>query len=314
MAFSIGSAVGSGFTLIGRRPVTVVSWGFFVYLTIFVLLGIGVALIGLPALEKLASLNGQTPDRAQAAQMVLGVFAALWPAFLLVMIGSIVVSVMVQGAVFRSILEPDHKAYFSLRLGGAEGALLLLMLLYIPIFVVVWLVSAVIVGGLFFAAHYLHGLAGGLVAFFGCVAYALVFMWIALRFSMAAPMTFAERRVRFFGSWTMTKGEGWGLFGLAWVMVLVWFGVTIGYSIVSAIVNAVFGGGAMAMIFASSGGSAGSDPNALLSHWPILALAYLPSFILGAAFNGVLQAIVQGPWVDVYRQLRGSPEVASTFT
>jgi len=39
----------------------------------------------------------------------------------------------------------------------------------------------------------------------------------------------------------------------------------------------------------------------------------LPTFILGAAFNGVFQAIVQGPWAEVYREMRGSPEVASTF-
>jgi len=314
MAFSMGSAVGSGFALIGRRPVSVISWGFFIYLTIFIMLGIGVALVGLPVLERLTALNGQTPNPTQAAQLALQMLAALWPAFLLLMIGSIVASIMVQAAVFRSILEPDHRAFFSLRLGGAEGALLLLMLLYIPISVVVWLVSAVIVGGLFFAAHFMHGVAGGLVAFIGCVVYALVFMWIALRFSMAAPMTFAERRVRFLGSWTLTKGEGWGLFGLAWVLLLVWFGVLLGYSIISGIVNALFTGTAIAAILASAGGSAASNPEALLSHWPILALAYIPSFILGAAFNGIFQAIAQGPWADVYRQLRGSPEVASTFT
>jgi hypothetical protein len=314
VAISIGSAVGSGFNLIGRRPVSVISWGFFIYLTIFVLLGIGVAIVGLPVLARLVSLNGQRPAPTEAAQLVLQMFIALWPALLIVMIGSIFVSVMVQGAVFRSILEPDHKGFFSLRFGSAEGSLLLLLLLYIPIFVVVWLISAIIVGGLFLSAHYIHGLVGGLVAFLGCVAYGLAFMWIALRFSLAAPMTFAERRVRFLGSWALTKGEGWRLFGLAWLMVLVWFGVTLGYSIVSGIVNAVFTGGAMAAILASSSSSAGTpDPGVLVSHWPILVLAYIPSFILGAAFNGIIQAIAQGPWADVYRQLKGSPEVASTF-
>jgi hypothetical protein len=246
--------------------------------------------------------------------MVLQMFIALWPALMLVMIGSIFVSVMVQGAVFRSILEPDRQErFFSLRFGSAEGSLLLLLLLYIPIFALVWLVSAIVVGGFFLAAHSIGGVLGGLIAFIGCVGYGLAFMWIALRFSLAAPMTFAERRVRFLASWTLTKGEGWRLFGLAWLMVLVWLGVSLGYSIISGIVNAVFTGGAMATILASSGSSTTPDPNVLVSHWPILVLAYIPSFIMGAAFNGIIQAIGQGPWADVYRQLKGPPEVASTF-
>jgi len=315
MTFSIGTAVGSGFTLVGRRPLSVVSWGFFVYLALFVLFGVGVAIVGLPALSQLGSLGNAQADPSAASRIVLAMFLALWPAMLLVMIGSIFVGVMVQGAVFRSILEPDHKAFFSLRFGPAEVALLLLLLLYIPVFIVAWLVSAVVVGGLVFAAHEIHGFLGGFVAFIGCVAYALAFMWIALRFSLAGPMTFAERRVRFFGSWTLTQGQGWRLFGLAWLLVLVWIAVSIGYSIVSAIINLLFTGAAMASILAASGGSAGlSDPNTLATHWPLLLLAYLPTFILGAAFNGIIQAIGQGPWAEVYRELKGSPEVAATFT
>jgi hypothetical protein len=315
MTFSIGSAVGSGFALVGRRPLSVVSWGFFIYLTIFILFGLGVAIVGLPALSQLGALGNSQADPTAASRVVLEMFVALWPAMVLVMIGSIVVSVMVQGAVFRSILEPDQKAFFSLRFGASEVALLLLILLYIPIFIAVWLVSAIVVGGLIFAAHQIQGFLGGFIAFIGIVAYGLAFMWFALRFSLAAPMTFADRRVRFLGSWTLTQGQGWRLFGLAWLLVLVWFAVSIGYSIVSTIINLMFTGAAMSSILASSGGSAAaSDPSVLFAHWPLLLLAYLPTFILGAAFNGVFQAIAQGPWAEVYREMRGSPEVAATFS
>jgi hypothetical protein len=313
MAISIGSAVGAGFTLIGRRPVSVISWGFFLYLAIFILFGVGIAIVGFPILSQLSSLGPQA-DPAQAGRIALEMLAALWPALLLVMIGGLFVGAMIQGAVFRSILEPDHKGFFSLRFGSAEVSLLLLTLLYIPIFFGVWLVSAAVLGGLFLAAHAIHGLAGGLIAFVGCVAYGLALMWLALRFSLAAPMTFAERHVRFLGSWTLTKGEGWRLFGLAWLLVLVWLGVSIAYSIVSAIVNLLFTGAAVASILASSGGGSPSDPSVLVSHWPVLLLAYIPTFLLGAAFNGMIQAIGQGPWAEVYRQLKGSPEVAAAFT
>lgn len=315
MAISIGSAVGSGFNLIGKRPLSVISWGFFVYVAIFALFGIGVAIVGLPVLGRLAALNGQTPDPAQVQQMMLGFLLAIWPALLLVTIGGLFVGAMVQAAVIRSILAPEQRGFASLRFGRAEGALVLLALLYIPIAIVVFLVSAMVIGGAAALGHAIHGVGGGLLVFLVCVAYAVGLMWVALRFSLAAPMTFAAGAVRFFSSWSLTKGEGWRLFGLAWVLVLVWFAVTVAYSIVSGIVNALFTGAAMASILASAGGSgAASNPAVLASHWPIMVLAFIPSFLLGAAFNGLIQAISQGPWADVYRQLKGSPDVAATFT
>jgi hypothetical protein len=313
MAISIGSAVGAGFRLVGRRPVSVISWGFFLYLAIFVLLAIGFAIVGLPFLAKLGSLATTTPDPAQSAQLVTEVLIAIWPALLLVVIGGFVIGAMVQAAVMRSMLETGHKSFASLRFGAAEVALILLALLYIPISVVVFLVSAAIIGGVALAGHAVGGIGGNLLIFFGCVAYGLVFMWVALRFALAAPMTFAERRVRFFGSWTLTRGEGWRLFGLAWLMVLVWLGVSIAYGIVSGIVNAIFTGGAVASVLATSGGAT-PDANTLIAHWPVLLAAYIPTFLLGAAFNGVMQAISMGPWVDAYSQLAGPTDVAKTFS
>lgn len=120
MAISIGSAVGSGFNLIGKRPLSVISWGFFVYVAIFGLLGIGVAIVGLPVLGRLAALNGQTPDPAQVQQMMLGFVLAIWPALLLVTIGGLFVGAMVQAAVIRSILTPEQRGFASLRFGRAE--------------------------------------------------------------------------------------------------------------------------------------------------------------------------------------------------
>ncbi|HWF77329.1 MAG TPA: hypothetical protein VN694_09155 [Caulobacteraceae bacterium] len=316
MAISIGSAVGAGFNLVGRRPISVVGWGFFTYATLFALLGIGAAIVGLPVLQRLAALRGQTPDPTQFGQMMLGMLIALWPALVLVMIGALFVGAVVQGAVIRSVLTPDERGFASLRFGRAELALVLLALLYVPIFLAAVVVSSLYTGAIVAAGHLIHGLAGGLLVFVACVAYAVGFMWVALRFSLAAPMTFTAGAVRFLGSWTLTKGEGWRLFWMAWLLVLIWFAVSIAYSIVSSIVNVVFTGAAMASIVASAGASSSSTAgvDAMMAHWPILALAVIPSLLMGAAFNGLIQAISQGPWVDVYRQLKGSPDVAATFS
>jgi hypothetical protein len=314
MAISVSSAVGAAFGLIGRRPVSVVAWGFFAYFAVILLFGIGLAIVGLPVLTRLVT-NGTafTPD--EVAQLALTFFLTLWPALLIVIIGMLFVGAIVQGAVIRSILLPDQKAFASLRFGREEGALVLLFLVYIPVTMVVWLVSFAAIGGAVLLARAIHGFGGGFVAFLICVAYALALMWVLLRFSMAAPMTFAERRVRFFGSWTLTRGHGWDLFGLAWLMVLVWIAVGVAYGIVSGIVNALSFGAVLATVMASAGASnVANNPALLLAAWPTLALAYIPVLLLQAAFQGVTQAIGQGPWADVYRQLKGSPDVAATFT
>jgi hypothetical protein len=48
----------------------------------------------------------------------------------------------------------------------------------------------------------------------GLIAAGLL-IWLALRLSMAAPMTFADNQFRLFESWTLTKGQGWRLLGVA---------------------------------------------------------------------------------------------------
>jgi hypothetical protein len=315
MAISVGSAVGAGFNLLGKRPLSVVAWGFFNYFSVFILFGIGVAIVGVPVLSKILAAGGN-PDPTQAAQIMMTLFLSLWPALALVMIGSLFVGAMLQAAVIRSILHPDDKRLASLRFGREEGALVLLFLLYIPIAIVIWLVTAAVVVASVFVGRAIHGFGGGLVVFIVCVAYAVGLFWVALRFSMAAPMTFAEGRVRFFGSWALTRGEGWRLYGLAWLMVLVIVGVSIVYGIISSIVQLVFVGAALTSVIASAGGGPNGSPNpaAIMAALPMLLLAYIPSFLLGAAFNGVLMAISQSPWADVYRQLKGQPDVAATFT
>jgi hypothetical protein len=310
VAISIGSAVGSGFTLIGRRPLSVIGWGFFLYFSVLILFAIGFLIVGIPVIGKLAQL-GQNPDPTQVGQVMLQFLIMIWPALLFVVIGAWILGAMVQGAVYRSVLTPDQRSWASLRLGGQEFALMLLSLVLVPIVLVVYLVSVIILGVVIFLASRIEGVGGGILIALFCIAYALALMWFALKFSLCGPMTFAEGRVRFFGSWSLTKGQGWSLFGLAWIMVLVIIGISIAYAIVSSIISAIFTTGALATVMAS--GSA-NDPSALVTHWPALLLAYIPSLIMGAAFQGVSQAISLGPWVDVYRQLRGSPDVSQTFS
>ena len=48
-----------------------------------------------------------------------------------------------------------------------------------------------------------------------------VVIWVSLRLSMAAPMTFAERKLRIFESWELTKGHTLSLLGVGFLISLI---------------------------------------------------------------------------------------------
>src|SRR5580658_4064213 len=103
MAISIGTAIGSGFSLVGRRPLSAIGWGFFSYFATIVLTVIGIAIVGFPVLAKLTALGGVAPDPQEALQLGLTMLLALLPAIAIVFIGSLFINAMVIGAVCRSV-------------------------------------------------------------------------------------------------------------------------------------------------------------------------------------------------------------------
>ena len=62
----------------------------------------------------------------------------------------------------------------------------------------------------------LTGVGLGLIA-------VVVLVWLGLRLSMAAPMTFVDRQFRLFESWSLTRGSAWRLLGVAVLSLLMVF-------------------------------------------------------------------------------------------
>ncbi|MFI4936441.1 MAG: hypothetical protein ACHP7N_17670 [Caulobacterales bacterium] len=310
MAISVGSAVGAGFNLIGRRPLAVLGWGAFMLLVILVIEVLAFALFGFPTPAASVVGAGLTPT-AILQQMgsdigrTLFVTAVEMPLF-----------AVMAGAVMRAVLEPDHRGFASIRVGGQEGALLLLYLLLIPVWIGVCVVSIAPVGLSIFLATKIGGFLGGFVAFLLIVGYLMTLMWFSLRFSMAIPMTFVERRVRFLGSWEVTRGEGWRLFGLAWLLLLVGVGIGIAFLIAFFILVMILAGVGIA-VGAASGLNAQSisrNPGSLLALGPVFLLVLLALMIPYSFFIGCTQAIFQAPWAEAYREIKGSGDVSATFT
>lgn len=315
MAISVGGTVGAGFNLIGRRPLTVIAWGGVLMLAAIVVQVLAFLLFGLPPTASTPVAPGA--DTTQVFQQLGAQMAkSLGRSFFAVVI-QLPVSVIISAAVMRAVIEPEDRAFASIRVGGQEGALLLLFLLYIPIgivFILAWIlgvVACVLIGGLL--GRYIGGFGGGAVGAVLLIAFGLTFMWFSLRFSLAAPMTFAERRVRFFGSWTATRGEGWRLFGLAWLLVLIGIGLALALFIVFGILVFVVFGAAIA----GAGGATAFQQNpvgVLGSLGPLMIIALVVFAAVYAVVLGCMQAIFAAPFAEAYRQLRGSPDVSATFS
>lgn len=309
--FSIGDAVGSGFGLIARRPVSVLAWAV-VYLVLAVI----------PALAHFAEIRpvwtammqrmlahlhaGGPPDFGDMQAYNLQMAHAgglMW----LSLLGGLLGWAILSAAVYRAVLEPEDKRFASLRLGAQELWLALLIIVLTILltiaYVVIFAVAGILVALAAFASHFmsqpLGGVVAGLLIVAICFAAIAAFLWICVRFSLAGPLTFKERQFRLFESWSMTRGHAWKLFGLALLITLIVIALAL-------VVTAVRG-----VVLLSVVGANGFDPTRLadmlasggwqrpFSSWFVAAA--LIRALLGAAFLAIMVA----PWATAFRELGG---------
>ena len=303
-AFSIRRAVGSGFLLIRERPVSVFVWG-----VVTVLAGLGpVIAIMLPLWAQIATVAAQSPQASVEAME--GMHSSIQQDSALInalQLPSLLVQAVIMAAVFRAVLEPRKSAFAYLRIGASEGWLFLLILCVGIGAVFAILALILIVVGAFAAAARLQTPWNLAPCILAAAAIALV-IWVALRLSMAAALTFAERRFRLFESWAVTKGQALRLLGLTLVVLLVMFGFELLVLVPVAVgVFLWFNGHPIDNRSLQDGLSQLASGRGLGDLAPWLAAATL----VGAAFYGALIAIVTAPLASAFRDLRASSAGAS---
>jgi hypothetical protein len=309
--FSIGDAVGSGFGLISRRPLSVLAWAV-VYL----------ALAVIPALTHFAAIRpawtgmihawvehtraGGPPDFSDIRSYNMQMAHAgglMW----LSLLGSLIAWAVLTAAVYRSVLEPENKSFASLRLGVQELWLALLFIaggiLLFVVEIVVAVIAAILTAFVAVAGHLMPQPLGGLVAgllivaiCFGAIA---AFLWICARFSLAGPLTFKERQFRLFESWTMTKGHGWKLVGLFLLMILIVFALLV---VVMAVQGAVFLG-----VVGANGFDLTrlADMVASGGWWRPFSPWFVAAVVVRAILGTAFLAIMVAPWAVAFRELGG---------
>jgi hypothetical protein len=300
--FSAGRAIGAGFGLIGRQPLAFLAWTL-----VFLVVGVGpqVAVFSaiLPVMSRLteaAQAAAQSNTEMSPAEMMRLQATALQlqPIGLL---GSLASQTLVLGAVYRAMLFPEDRAFLYLRISMREVWLgLVLAVLVVMAFIGFFaaMIPTMIVTGVVAAVGRDSGI-GVLLVLAAVTALFGVMIWLALRLSLATPMSFAEQNFRVFESWAVTAGRAGKMFavGLA-LVVIVWVSEMILLAAGFAVVTATVGFETIAGWF---------------EHPHPLAFAAMAPWMIGAfAIGGVLSTfflvLFGAAWAEIYKGLEAGVE------
>jgi hypothetical protein len=296
---SIGDAVGAGFGLIRRKPLTVIAWGLarmaFSGVVIALYAPFYLLLFGMLARRAVSGPASPTDMQAFTAQAMQ--YQAL--GYLVGLLGAML-AVVLYCAVFRAEIHPERGRFAYLRVGAPEMFLFLLAVgAYIALVVglVVLMIPVGIVIGILAATRAVA--AAVIVGVLVGLAVVVALIYLALRFSMVGPMMVDDGKFHLMESWTLTRGKAGGLFliGLALVAIVL---------LAEIVIGAILIGGGIAALGAIAGGAQNlpaffqQPPGVILSKVAVLLAVYV---VVAIPLSGCAMAILGAPWANAYRQL-----------
>jgi hypothetical protein len=294
--FSIQDVAFTGFAVVRQHPRVLVAW--WLYALIFSVTA-SLALVGLGGadLGRFLQLSEEgTPDPA----VLMGLMVHLLPVYLTVVAIALVAQAILSAAMIRAVLRPRDDRFGYLRLGADELRQLGLLLLTALVFAAVYLGIALVVGVVagFLVAATKAGANALLVVVF--LSLAVVILFLAVRLSLAPALTFDHRRINLAGSWALTRGRFWPLFGaylLAFALAVVVS--LLGYLLIFA-VCAILNGGDLSAL---DGGA--------LSLKALLSPIRLVQTVLNAGVSALSWPVLFAPAAAIYRAY--SPAVGDAF-
>ncbi len=310
-SFSASDVALTGFRVVRERPKTVAIWAV-IQLVVSTAFTLGmVSWVG-PALTSLNALNGA---QARNPSATLALFGQLAPFYLVTLVLSLAFYSILYAAMNRVVLRPAEEGFGYLRLGADElrqlglFGLIFVMAIgaYIAFFIVLIVVlipvSMILGGAQNTGASVMAGLLAVLIGIGAFCAW--IYLWV--RLSLASPMTFVTRRVDLFGSWRLTRGQFWPLFGTYAVAVILAVIVSLLTTVVSMAVGALFGGvGGLGALFRPDMSSLGV----------YLTPARIAGLVIGAVSSALVWPVLLTPAAAIYRSLTGDSDAfaaAATF-
>jgi hypothetical protein len=290
--FSIQDAAFTGFRVVREHPRALGVWAVYALLLSIVF---GVILVGLMGSDladlTAASAQGGTPrDTARA----MAALARLTPGYVLFMAVGMVFNAILGAAMIRSVLRPLEDRFGYLRLGADELRQLGLAALTFVVFLGASLGMAIalaVVAGLM-------GLAGaaaaGVTGVFGALAIVAALAFLGVRLSLAPALTFDTGRINLFGSWSLTHGRFWPLFGaylLTFAMIVIVY--VLGLLVIIALAAAMNGGDPVTTLMKSDTRSLGA----------YFTPARIAETVLSAGISALIWPVALTPPTAIYRRL-----------
>jgi membrane-anchored glycerophosphoryl diester phosphodiesterase (GDPDase) len=124
-------------------------------------------------------------------------------------------------------------------------------------------------------------------------------IWLAVRLSLAVPITFAERRIALFDSFALTKGRTMPLLGMAIIVFIMTMLVGLLSSIIAMPITLMSGGG-----LESLAAFEGQTTMSILQQAGPMIAAWV---VLNALFSALQLAVMYAPFSAAYRDIKGLP-------
>ena len=276
--FSASDAALEGFRLTRQHPGAILAWCFIYFGGLFVIAIAMTATLGPKFIEM--ARKGQLVT-AQDPERLATLLAGSWPAFIVVLLMTLLLMSMIMGGIFRIVLRPEEHGVAHLRLGRDElrlAAVNLILVLLGLLFLVVglWLTQVA-------------AAAGGLAVFVVGFAFFCLTIWIGVRLALLTPMTFDRGHVDFRGAWALTRGRFWPLFGMIMLAVIFYLIVWVLMSVISLVVVELSGGEA-----------ALKDIRALT---PATAIAAMATLLMQLLLQILQIVMIYAPFALAYRQM-----------
>jgi hypothetical protein len=306
MAFSATDAAFEGFRLVRRNPVALVGWTllYLVY-TLATLFAAGGMMRSLSVwMEQVEALEaGPPPSSPEALVPIMESYVAAMSHMAWAIPLSLVIGAVLMAAIARAVLTPGTSGFGYMRLGMDEVRVFVVTIVIAILYSIaacIAVVAAAVIGGIAISA--IEGW-GALVMVLAMLAAIAFMIWLAVRWSLAVPITIAQKKFAIFDSFAVTKGRFWPLLGMAFIAFVMVVIVSLLAGIVAMPISMM---GGMSMF-----GNMGGDPTEMFRDFNPTNPWIIASSVVNAFVYALTVAVLYAPFSAAYRDIVGPAEGAS---
>ncbi len=299
MSFSATDAAFEGFRVVRRNPLAILVWTLiYAVMTIGQMFASGGMMQSMMSMtEMMEDMESSPPTTMDGWMPLIQAYGDMMSSMAWMIPVSLVVAAVLTAAVARSVVRPAEKAFGYVRLGMDEVRVFVVTLvvgILAAIISMIVFTAAIVVGAV--AIRALEGWGGLVMALtiLGAIAFVI---WLSVRWSLAIPITVAEKRFAIFDSFGMTKGRFWPLLGMALIAGVMALVVMLLCSIVSMPISLMMG---MDMF-----GKAGADPEVMMKMFDVTNPWVIASAVVNAITYALMLGICHAPFAAAYRGIKG---------